>query len=443
MTDERTDLSEASRAELLAIIAQQRAVIATLEGRITALEQRLGVGGGKSMPGTKPAQRSKATGKDRKRRERGYARVRMTPTATVTHAAEQCPDCGIRLLGGWVQRTREVIDLPVTPVVVTAHAIVARRCPSCRTTVLPPDPLAGVVDGTQRFGARLVGVIATLREAARLPVKTVQWLLGQLYDLHLSVGAITAASDRVAARGAGALAAIREQIRGSPVVHADETGWRQNGQNGYAWSFSTPTARYFLRRGRNKEVVDEVLGETFAGVLCSDFYAAYHHYPGRKQRCWVHLLRDIHDLTTAYPDDAGLAAWVAQVRAVYDTARTIVSPDARQRIDAQQRCEQRLLAACAPFADHATAIQARLCRRIQRHISELFVFVADPAVPPDNNAAERSVRPLVTSRKISGGTRSNQGSATKMALASLFGTWAVQGLNPLDQCLRLLTSPQL
>ena len=68
--------------------------------------------------------------------------------------------------------------------------------------------------------------------------------------------------------------------------------------------------------------------------------------------------------------------------------------------------------------------------------------MAEPAAPPDNNAAERSLRPVVVSRKISGGTRSDQGTATKMTLASIFGTWRAQGLNPLTACRQLLTSPQ-
>ena len=84
-----------------------------------------------------------------------------------------------------------------------------------------------------------------------------------------------------------------------------------------------------------------------------------------------------------------------------------------------------------------------MCRRVERHIKELFVFVAQPEVPPDNNAAERSLRPLVISRKISGGTRSERGTDTKMTLASLFGTWRAQGLNPLLACRELLVSPQV
>ena len=93
--------------------------------------------------------------------------------------------------------------------------------------------------------------------------------------------------------------------------------------------------------------------------------------------------------------------------------------------------------------DDPASAQARLCRRISNHIKELFVFVAHPEVPPDNNAAERRLRHLVISRKISGGTRSSQGTETKMALASIFGTWRTQDLNPLAACRQLLISPQV
>ena len=120
------------------------------------------------------------------------------------------------------------------------------------------------------------------------------------------------------------VAGILDRIRASPVVHADETGWRQGGAKGYVWTFSTPTERYYLRRGRGKTVVDEALSDAFSGVLVSDFYAAYHHYDGPKQRCWAHpcssqgqaLLRDIHDLRTLYPGDAPLARWADAVHGI-------------------------------------------------------------------------------------------------------------------------------
>ena len=86
--------------------------------------------------------------------------------------------------------------------------------------------------------------------------------------------------------------------------------------------------------------------------------------------------------------------------------------------------------------------QRALCQRMVRHVADLFVFVEDPTVPATNIGAARSLRPLVVGRKISGGTRSDDGSTTKMTLESVFGTWRAQGLNPFAECRRLLANPQ-
>jgi hypothetical protein len=255
------------------------------------------------------------------------------------------------------------------------------------------------------------------------------------------VGELVGVVQAVAQRVTPTVEAIQAAVQQSPVVHADETGWREKGHNGYVWTFSTPTARYFTRGNRSKEVVDTALGPGFSGTLVSDFYAAYHHYPGVHQRCWAHLLRDIHELKDIYPTDPGLADWAAVVLALYREGVSFVGPDEAARLAKQQDLEERLAAACRPFAADPLAAQAKLCRRVARHLQELFVFVGDPRVPATNNAAERSLRHLVTSRKISGGTQSEVGTSSKTTLASLFGTWRAQGLNPLDQCLHLLQSP--
>jgi hypothetical protein len=288
-----------------------------------------------------------------------------------------------------------------------------------------------------------VSLITALRAELRLPIGQIQRYLQAVHGLELSAGAIVGALHRVAARGAGAVAAIRDAIRAGPVVHADETGLREDGANGYLWCFSTDRARYFVRGRRTKEVVDAVLGPAFGGVLVTDFYAAYDHYDGPHQRCWAHLLRDIRTLVERHPADAALAAWAAEVRAVYDRARRVASPDPAARARARRRCEADLLAACAPSLDGAAPAvpHAVLCRRIAKYLPELFAFVADPAVPATNNAAERSVRPVVVARKVSGGTRSPAGSATFTTLATLFGTWRARGLDPLVACRTLLLAP--
>ena len=487
------DLSTASRAELRVLIAAQRdqltaqqttigelrAQVSRLQAQVQQLTERLsqsqGPGSGssaKGMPGLKPQTAPVREKRPRKQRAQSVGRARMTPTEQVLHAVESCPECATRLRGGSIKRRREVIEVKLPPVQVVEHVFVERRCPLCRKRWVPRerDVLGPVVGRRQRLGVGLRALIVVLREVGRLPLATIQWYLRTVHRLPLSRGALVAVVQGASQRGQAAVAQIREAIRASPVVHGDETGWREDGRNGYIWTFSTPTARYFLRRPRTKEVVDEVLGDSFEGVLVSDFYAAYHHYEGLHQRCWAHLLRDIHDLRVRSPDDQPLQDWAMAVHALYQEAVAFASPEEGTRFGQQEAYERRLRQLCLPFAgpegEHtedpdtsdagragaaaampteaaAAPVQRTLCARILRHLEELFVFVGLPEVPPDNNAAERSLRPLVTSRKISGGTRSDAGTEAKTTLASLVGTWQARGLDPLEQFRHLLISPQL
>jgi hypothetical protein len=195
-------------------------------------------------------------------------------------------------------------------------------------------------------------------------------------------------------------------------------------------------------------VVKHLLGESFEGVLGSDFLASYHIHQGLHQRCWVHLLRDGHDLKEQSADDAAVQHWFSQLKALYERACASAGPDlslppAKQQVARRQQhhaFEQELMRLCAPYVGTSAPMHT-LCERVERFLPELFVFVARPEVPPDNNLAERSVRPLGIARKISGGSRSPKGSDTRMALFSLFGTWAAQGLNPFFQCLGALSHP--
>lgn len=442
-------LAEASRDDLLrwiveleTLLGERDGVIAELRKRLDALERRLGSSGGAGMPGNKAAaKKPKPSPNERKKRAHGFGRVRMVPTETVVHATETCPECGTALVGGWVQRTREVIEIAPQPVVVTEHQYLARECPLCRIRHVPPVDLKGVVLGPRhRLGVGLVSRIVALREEGRLPFGTIHWYLQTVHHLDLSEGELVNVVQEAAQRGETAVQGIQEAIQQSAVVGADETGWREQGKNGYVWTFNTPLHCYFVRGPRTKKVVDEALGPTFVGVLVSDFYAAYHHYPGLHQRCWAHLLRDIHDLQEVYSADPSLADWAAVVLALYREGKNFSSNDETQRLAHQHDLEARLRATCRPFLTDPLAVQAKLCRRIERHLKELFVFVGNPHVPSTNNASERSLRHLVTSRKISGGTQSPQGTTSKMTLSSLFATWRLQGKDPLQACQDFLKS---
>ncbi len=161
-----------------------------------------------------------------------------------------------------------------------------------------------------------------------------------------------------------------------------------------------------------------------------------------QQKCWVHLLRDLHALEVQHPADLELATWSGDIHALYERGRAITEPDGRGRQQHYRQMTDELGALCQPYLVDDTAVQAVRCRRIDKYLPSWFVFVREPDVPADNNAAERSLRHLVISRKVSGGTRSEVGTATKMTLASLFGTWRVRGENPYLACHQLLSSPQ-
>ena len=179
-------------------------------------------------------------------------------------------------------------------------------------------------------------------------------------------------------------------------------------------------------------------------------YGAYNVHQGLHQRCWTHLLRDIRQLKEKYPGHQGLVEWAQQVREVYDHAQAYPGPDPglpetvqhAQRVKQQQQFQEQLLDICKPYVG-SDAPMSVLCQRVERFLPELFTFVADPLVSADNNAAERSLRPAVVSRKISGRTRSPEGSTTKSVLASLFGTWRLRGRNPCHALNSILSQPQL
>lgn len=436
-----------SHDEWVGLVEQQQAIIAEQQATITRLEQRIrdlegGIAPPNRMPGHKPTSPSaKGDRPPRAKRAVNLARRRAATTVQVTHAVARCPDCGAPLAGGSVKRTREVIELAPQPVVVTKHVYLERCCPDCRRRVTPAVALDGFVVGQSRLGVGLLSLIALLREELRVPLAAIQRYLASIHGLTLSVGGIVGALGQVARAGQPEHERILAAIRASPVVHADETGWREDGANGYTWTFSTPTACTYTHGGRGGEMLDATLAGA-VGTLVSDCYAAYDHYPGVQQKCWAHLWRDMRELERQHPDDAGLVAWVGEVAAIYRDATGFSHPDERTRMAQRRLLGERLRAACQPFLSDETAPQARVCRRMEKYLASLFTFVVDPAVPPTNNAAERSLRHLVVSRKISGGTRSAQGTQTKLTLASLFTTWRLRGLDPFLACRQMLTSPQ-
>jgi len=178
-------------------------------------------------------------------------------------------------------------------------------------------------------------------------------------------------------------------------------------------------------------------------VVTCDFYGGYNKL-GVLQRCWFHLLKDARELAELNADRPEVGLWVESLQALYQEAKAVASActelpaDCRVRRKERRRLEKLAAQLPRPYAKNPDASQRVLAHRILKHLHELFVFVTDSAVPATNNLAERSLRPAVIARKISGGTRSPKGSATRMGLMSLLGTWRAQGKGQLQGCRELL-----
>jgi hypothetical protein len=441
-------LGSATREELIEIVLRQQVDMAllleeveSLQARVRELEEevrRLRRGGGSqgelSIKPSRPPQEKK----ERKPRGQAFVRRREVPDEVRYHAAERCPDCGRKLEGGCEHRRRQSIEV-VLQLRVVDHVILARWCGVCHKRVLPRLEASELgVQGKRRFGASVQGLVAALHIAYRVPVRMIRRLLRELVGLQISEGEVVALLDGMKRAGRASLQQLLEAVRGSPAVCADETGWRQDGENGYLWGFFTPTLRWFeYRESRAGQVPVEVLGEEFGGTVTCDFYSGYNKL-GVLQRCWVHLLRDAQELAEINADRPAVAAWVQALAALYQQAKSFSHPSERVR-QKQRRHFERLAAQLAgPYVNDVEAPQRTLAQRIMKHRHELFVFVSDPQVAGDNNLAERSLRPAVIARKISGGTRSPKGSDTKMGLMSLLGTWQAQGKPLLDSLTQLL-----
>jgi hypothetical protein len=420
-------------------IRQQQEALVRLEARLADVEQRPPPWAKANTPSDRPA-------KPRKQRapEQNAGRRREPPTRIVEHAYERCPDCAYQLRGSSVAWSRQVIELPAPlPVDVIEHRGLKRYCPVCQQWRTPRVDVGGVVLGRSRFGVRLVSLLGWLRARLRLPLRQIQEVVQTLWGLRLSEGGLVDSLRRLAAATAEERARIGAQMRASPAVHADETGWRENGQNGYVWVCATPQGHclYTYDRSRAGAVAQELLDEC-TGVRCSDFYAGYNGVLGRKQRCWAHLVRDLHALKEAHPQAQDVQDWVTALQALYERGQECTRQElsARQRERAYGHLEGRASALARCYADHAGHPCQTLAQRLRRHRGEFFEFVRVPALDATNNEAERRLRPLVIARKISGGTRSRQGTQTRLDLASLFQTWHARHLNPFAACYSLLHS---
>jgi len=251
----------AALAAQVAVLEQQLAVALA---RIAELEQQRH----DPPPFVKPNKpKPDEPKRPRKKRAAQHNRGRRceTPTRTEPHALDHCPDCNYPLRGSSIDYRRQVVELPPPqPVEVIEHQVIKRWCPACQRWHSPKLDLTGQIFGQGRIGVRIASLIAFLALVLRVPVRRIQAYLHTLHQLTISTGEIVELLHEVRRTLQPHVEQLKPQARASPILHGDETGWRENGQNGSIWAFSTPgedaVRSYEYDASRGQHVVRRILG---------------------------------------------------------------------------------------------------------------------------------------------------------------------------------------
>jgi transposase len=409
-------------------------LVLNLSARIEGLERKLA----ERQPPTKPDPPAfvKPNGKKRHKKSgrpqghEGSSREKP-PDADekINLAISHCPDCGGPLAAPCDVREHVQEDIVPAKKKVTAYRRYRYWCPQCRRLVEAP-PAEGETPNA-RIGPVAVAWSVMLKQSLGVPFGKTARLLEDLCGLRVSPGALALAAQRAAGRLSPEIDYIREAVRGSPAVNVDETGWRVGGRNHWMWAFVTDQLTlYRIVPSRAGRIAVEELGKDFGGVVVADFFSAYNKLTCEQQKCTVHLLRELRDCAKKNKTPEFAAFRKSLKRIIADAVRLVAS----ERFD-PALCENLIWrlhdrAYSLAVADYKNPDCRRLAKRLWQHGENLFTFLLHPGiVTPDNNRAERAIRPAVVLRKISGGSRTANGANASADLLSLSQTCRLNGIS--------------
>jgi transposase len=348
---------------------------------------------------------------------------------------ETCRKCGHALAGEDPEPYRhQVTEIPPVVAEVVEYRLHTLSCPECgfeTCAELPP----GVPQGA--FGPRLQAMAAVLTGRYRLSKRDTAEVMDDFFQADLSPGSVCALEQRSSEAISTPVEEVREYVKEQPVVHMDETGWREANQKAWLWVAATSLVTVFLiRRSRGGKVAKEMLGETFRGILNSDRWSAYNWLPVfLRQLCWSHLLRDFQAFVERGGESQRIGeAILAQSDLMFqwwhrlrDGTMTRATFQENMK-PVQQKVGDLLRQGAAGTPDKT----AGTCRDILKREEALWTFVYVDGVEPTNNLGERQVRHGVLWRKICFGTQSEAGSRFAERIMTVIATLKQQQRNVLD-----------
>ena len=373
----------------------------------------------------------------------------VPPRIDETHDAPlpaACPACG-----GEVHDTHVVAqyqeDLPVVRPVIREFRVHVGACATCGRRVQGRHPLQtsdALGAAAVQIGPEAAALVVVLHKGMGLPLAHVVTLLRDRFGVRVTRGALVHVCARAAARATPTYDALCAQVRGSPVVSPDETGWKVAGTLHWLWAFATPvTTVYAIRPGRGYVDAATILGTDFDGVLTRDGWAPYRRFVhAHHQTCLAHLLRRCRLLRADHPRSpfaARVQQRLQQALALRDRYAA-GEMSAHGFASARGRVLEQTLDLLTTTRSAIPAVQ-RFAAHLTAEAAALFTFLGDPTIDATNWRAEHAIRPAVVMRKVCGGNRSAHGAETQQILASVLRTAHQRALDPTRILVTLLQAP--
>lgn len=376
----------------------------------------------KTKPDTSPAPHKRKT-LGAPKGHTGYGRKNPEVIDQHVHARlTHCPDCHRKLRPTHTTTKHTVTDLPhwtfLQPT-VTQYTIERQWCKTCKKEIHATPK--GVIPGS-RLGSNLVTMALVWKYRFRQPLKKITETLSVFYGLSLSQGGLVGIFHRAKEWLGEDYDKLIVEIRGAPLKHADETGWRVNGENCWVWAFlSKQSVYYTIEVTRGKGIPEEKLKDA-TGVLVRDDYAGYKNLPIIQQSCWAHLLRKSHEAIEQESVSEEMKKLHRMLKHMYGLLQEDISSQFNQK--EREQWYQECLSDIQKIIN--TTYGAKDAQRIQTRISHqeknLIAALLYPNIPLTNNDAERAIRPMVVTRKISGGSRTVRGAQTHAVNMSILET---------------------
>ena len=446
-------------------IAEQQGQIADAEKQIADLERQLASRKKNSTNSSKPpssdgmagAQRTRCSSRKKSGRKPGGQpghtghnrppvenpdRIEEVLPSACTHCRTAFPQ------GPAEQRTvadvfrRQMLDLPeIILSVVTEYQYPTLVCPCCQKGTraqLRPEHAS-------ETGERLTAVISYLISVRKMTRRDVQALLHDLFGVDISVGTVQKAWEETADAVAAPYTELAAALAAEPVLNCDETGSRTNGDKRWVWVLCAPWfVFYHIAGSRGVAVLVELLGEAFAGILCSDrcpTYLSYHR--GLAHFCWAHLQRTLKGIGEfAATGDAvhfarDMLSNVDRLFILWYRFRGDAEPGERslsraELIQQSLPLQKAICRLAAKYLDSDDREVRNFASAIYEHWDKLFTFIEQEGVEPTNNVSERILRLFVLIRKITYGNRSAKGEIALARLLTATQTCKLQLRSPLQ-----------